>query len=427
MPFTTEAIKDIFGCSPQDVRDDFSPIAKVILPEDLDKVAESIEYSAKHLNVWKCEYRVKIPGQPIRWLSGISTPEKLSDGSIIWYGFNTDITERKKAEEKLNESEEKYRSIFDNAVEGIFQTTLQGQFLSANPAMARMLGYASPEELISSVTNIGEQLYANPEERSNIINILKEKNTVEGLELHQRKKDGSLFWALANVRTVKDETGDILYFEGTYEDITPRKLAEEKLKQTLEKLRKSLSGTIQALSSTAETRDPYTAGHQRRVSNLARTIASEMGLSSDMVDNIRMAGIIHDIGKISIPAELLAKPTRLTDMEMSLIKTHSQSGYDILKDVDLPYPIAEMVLQHHERLNGSGYPEGLKNDQILLETKILAVADVTEAIATHRPYRPALGIDVALDEIEKNKGMLYDEKVVEVCLKLFREKGFMFE
>jgi putative nucleotidyltransferase with HDIG domain len=178
---------------------------------------------------------------------------------------------------------------------------------------------------------------------------------------------------------------------------------------------------------TVETRDPYTAGHQRRVANLARTIAQEMGLSSNTVDNIRMAGIIHDIGKISIPAELLAKPTKLTNIEFSLIQVHPQTGYDIIKDVGLPYPVAEIVLQHHERLDGSGYPQGLKGDQILLEAKIISVADVVEAIATHRPYRPARGIEPALDEIEKNIGILYDEKAVDVCLRLFREKGFAFE
>ena len=186
-------------------------------------------------------------------------------------------------------------------------------------------------------------------------------------------------------------------------------------------------GTIQTLSSTVETRDPYTAGHQRRVSNLARAIAQEMGLPKDTIDIIRMAGVIHDIGKISVPAEILSKPGRISDIEMSLIKVHSQSGHDILKDVELPYPIAEIVLQHHERLDGSGYPQGLKGDQILLEAQIISVADVVEAISSFRLYRPGFGIDVALEEIEKNKGILYDEKVVEVCLKLFREKGFRFE
>ena len=150
-------------------------------------------------------------------------------------------------------------------------------------------------------------------------------------------------------------------------------------------------------------------------------------MSSEAVDIIRMAGAIHDIGKISVPVEILAKPGKITDIEMSLIKVHPQAGYNILKDVELPYPIAEIVLQHHERVDGSGYPQGLRGGQILIEAQIIAVADVVEAISSYRPYRPALGIDAALEEIEKNKGILYDEKVVETCIKLFREEGFEFE
>ena len=221
--------------------------------------------------------------------------------------------------------------------------------------------------------------------------------------------------------------GKMRYLLGISEDITSRKQAEGDLKQTLEKLRKTLAGTIQAISLTVETKDPYTAGHQRRVSNLARVIAQEMGLSMDTVENIRIAGVVHDIGKISVPAEILSKPGKLTNIEMSLIQVHPQSGYDILKEAELPCPIAQIVLQHHEHMNGSGYPQGLKGDQIVLGARILAVADVMEAIASHRPYRPARGIDAALEEIEKNKGILYDAEVVEVCLRLFREKGFKFE
>ena len=226
---------------------------------------------------------------------------------------------------------------------------------------------------------------------------------------------------------VRDAEGKPLYREGIVEDITPRKQAEEALVQSMEKLRRNLGGTIQAMSMMVETRDPYTAGHQRRVSDLARTIAQEMSLPKESVENIRLAGTIHDMGKISVPAEILSKPSKLTDIEMSLIKDHPQAGYEILKDVDLPYPIADFVLQHHERLDGSGYPQGLKNGQILLEAQIVSVADVVEAIASHRPYRPALGMEVALKEIEKGRGIFYDAEAVDACTILFKEKGFKFE
>jgi PAS domain S-box-containing protein len=210
-------------------------------------------------------------------------------------------------------------------------------------------------------------------------------------------------------------------------DIVERRKAEEELKQTLEILRKSVGTTIQVMVSAVEMRDPYTAGHQIRTADLARAIATEMGLPKDKIDGIRMAGSIHDIGKISIPAEILSKPTKLTDIEFSLIKEHSRNGYEMLKNVESPWPLAQIVYQHHERMNGSGYPRNLKGDEIIIEARIMAVADVVEAMASHRPYRPSLGIDAALAEIEKNKGTHYDNTVAEACLRLFREKGYQFK
>ncbi len=191
-------------------------------------------------------------------------------------------------------------------------------------------------------------------------------------------------------------------------------------------LRKAMEGIIRAMSLTVESRDPYTSGHQERVGVLSGAIAEEMGLSGDRIQGIRFAGLIHDLGKISVPAEILSKPTRLTDIEFGLIKIHPQVGYDILKEIEFPWPIADAVHQHHERMNGSGYPQGLSENDIILEARIIAVADVIEAMAFHRPYRAAIGIDKALDEISKNKGVFYDPDVADACLKLFREKKFTF-
>jgi putative two-component system response regulator len=210
-------------------------------------------------------------------------------------------------------------------------------------------------------------------------------------------------------------------------DIVERKHMEEKLQNTLNSLRKAVSMTIQVLVSAIEVRDPYTAGHQRRAANLARAIAAEMGLPPEMIEGIRMAGYIHDIGKLSIPAEILSKPTKLSAIEFALIKEHAQSGYEILKDVESPWPLAEMVYQHHERMDGSGYPRNLKGNDIIIEARILAVADVVEAMASHRPYRPSLGIGPALAEIEINRGTIYDDAVVGACVRIFREKGFKLE
>jgi len=207
-------------------------------------------------------------------------------------------------------------------------------------------------------------------------------------------------------------------------DITERKQGEEKLQRTLESLRKAVGTTIQVMVSAVEMRDPYTAGHQIRSADIARAIAIEMGLDQNRIDGIHMASSIHDIGKLSVPAEILAKPTKLTDLEFSLIKEHPQVGYEMLKDVESPWPLAQIVYQHHERINGSGYPRNLKGDEIILEARIMAVADVVEAMASHRPYRPGLGIEAALEEIEKNRGILYDTAVADACLRLFREKNY---
>jgi HD-GYP domain-containing protein (c-di-GMP phosphodiesterase class II) len=193
-----------------------------------------------------------------------------------------------------------------------------------------------------------------------------------------------------------------------------------------EVLRKSLVNSIKAIANTVEMRDPYTAGHQRRVGQLAVAIARELGLPEEMNRGIELAASIHDLGKISVPAEILSKPGKLSSIEMLLLKNHPQAGYDILKDVQFPWPLASTVLQHHERLDGSGYPQGLKGEQILLESRILAVADVVEAMASHRPYRAALGIASALEEIERGRGTAYDAAVVGACARLFAQKRFAF-
>lgn len=198
------------------------------------------------------------------------------------------------------------------------------------------------------------------------------------------------------------------------------------LEKTIATLRMALEGAIQTLTIASEVRDPYTAGHQRRVTDLAISIAQEMGLAENIVAGIRMAGLIHDIGKLAVPAEILSKPSKINDLEFQLVKTHPEVGYDILKNIDFPWPVADIVLQHHERMNGSGYPRKLKRPDILIEARIINVADVVEAMASHRPYRPSLGIEKSLEQISKNRDILYDDEVVDACLRLFRENRFKF-
>ncbi|MDO9577380.1 MAG: HD domain-containing phosphohydrolase [Candidatus Cloacimonadales bacterium] len=210
-------------------------------------------------------------------------------------------------------------------------------------------------------------------------------------------------------------------------DITERKKTTEALAQSNIKLQKLFEETVNGLVSAMEKRDPYTAGHQRRVANLATAIAEEMNLSIDQTAGIRIAALVHDIGKIYVPSEILSKPGELSRAEMNLIRTHPAAGHEILSKIHFPWPVAEIVLQHQERLDGSGYPQGLKSDDIILEARILSVADVVEAISSHRPYRPALGVEFALNEIISHKGTLYDSQVVDACIILFKEKKFEFE
>jgi PAS domain S-box-containing protein len=333
-----------------------------------------------------------------------------------------DITERKLSEEALRESEEKYRLLVSNANDAIF-IAQDGKIKFPNPRTLEILGYTADE-----LTNILYADLVHPDDRE-ILSRERLKREKEGVSastysLRVLNRAGHQLWAqISSVSIQWEGRQATLNF---VRDITVQRLAEEKLRQTVNKLRKITGATIQAMAQTVEVRDPYTAGHQRRVSDLARAIAFHMGLSSDQVDGVRLAGVIHDIGKISVPAEILSKPGLLTNLEFALIKTHPQVGYEILKDIEFPWDIATVVLQHHERMNGSGYPQGLSGEDILLASRILAVADVVEAMASHRPYRPALGIEKALDEIILRRGQVYDAQAVDACLQLFAEKKFEF-
>ena len=331
--------------------------------------------------------------------------------------------ERRRAEGVLRESEGKYRTIFENMQEGYFEVDLAGNFTFFNDSICRIFGYF-PEEMMG----INNRQYIDKENAKKLFQTFTEVyrtgEPAKEFDWQIIRKDGIKKYIEASVSLQNNSSGKPIGFRGIICDITERKQAEEERKQSFDRMRKALGATVQAISRIVEMRDPYTSGHQQRVANLVRAMATEMGLSADRQDFIRTASSIHDIGKIAIPSEILTKPAKLTDLEFSLIKTHAQSGYDILKDIEFPWPVADVVLQHHERMDGSGYPQGLKGDDILLEARILAIADVVEAIVSHRPYRSALGIDIALKELSENKGILYDADAVDACLKLFREKGY---
>jgi PAS domain S-box-containing protein/putative nucleotidyltransferase with HDIG domain len=240
-------------------------------------------------------------------------------------------------------------------------------------------------------------------------------------------KDGRVIYCEWYNSSLVDVDGQVIGVTSLVQDVTDRQKAEESLREGLAKLRTTLKASIDSLASAIEMRDPYTAGHQERVTRLARAIAGEMGLDEDRCEAIEIAGVIHDLGKLYVPAEILSKPTKLTDLEYAMIRMHAQAGYTILSKIDFPWPIAQIVHQHHELINGSGYPQGLSGKEILLEARILCVADVVEAMSSHRPYRPALGIGAALEEIAQKRGILYDREVVDACLRLCRERHFKFD
>jgi response regulator RpfG family c-di-GMP phosphodiesterase len=230
----------------------------------------------------------------------------------------------------------------------------------------------------------------------------------------------------AEVRVLTEMASDLTYGIMSLRARIERDNYEKKLENNLDNLHKLLKQTVASLSNVVEMRDPYTAGHQRKVAELSAALAKELGLSQDEVEGVFIAGTIHDIGKVRIPSEILCKPGKLDALEFEMIKSHCQSGYDIIQGTDYPWPIAKIILQHHEKFDGSGYPNGVKGEDILIGARIIGVADVVEAMASHRPYRAALGLNKALEEIIKYKGTKFDANVVDACVKLFINKGFEF-
>ncbi len=337
-----------------------------------------------------------------------------------------DITESKKAEEALQASEERFRGLVETTSDWVWEVDRKGVYTYASPKVSTVLGYDSQELLGKTPFD-----FMPPREARRVAaafnSYMAKQEPFAFLENVCRRKDGHPVVMETSGVPFFGRDGTLLGYRGIDRDITERRRVARQLEQSLKKLERTMETTIQAISTTIEARDAYTAGHQRRVTQLAGVIARDMSLPSAQIAGIRVAGLLHDIGKISIPTEILSKPGQLTDVEMSMIKTHPKVGYDILKSIEFQWPVAEIVLQHHERLDGSGYPSGIRGERILLEARILAVADVVEAMSSHRPYRPAVGIDKALEEITRGEGTIYDPRVVRACVEAFTKRAFEFE
>ncbi|MBU4601560.1 PAS domain-containing protein, partial [bacterium] len=397
-------------------------------PDDLKISNQLLErHFSGELPYYECECRMKHKDGHWIWvLDRGKVISRTEDGKPLWmYGTHQDITVRKQAEEALRESVERVRTLSNNLPKGyVYQVTVgtDGKercftYLSSG---VEKLHEISTDAIMKDATLLYRQVYEEDAKRLDKL----EDEAIRNMsnlyaEIRVNLPSGKTEWRLlsSSPRRLSD---DRIIWDGIVIDITERKQAEERLKKTMD-------AAIDTMSRIIEAKDPYTSGHQHRVCQLAVPLARELSLSPDKIEGIRIASLIHDIGKISLPTEILSKPGKLSDIEFSLIKEHSQIGYDILKSNDFSHPVAQIILQHHERLNGSGYPNHLKGDGILLEASILGVADVVEAMVSNRPYRPALGVNKALEEISQNRGILYDPEVVDICLKLFREKGFEFK
>jgi PAS domain S-box-containing protein/putative nucleotidyltransferase with HDIG domain len=323
----------------------------------------------------------------------------------------------------LKESNERFRNLIETTSDWIWETDHEGRYSYSSPQVQDLLGYR-PEEIVhGTLVN-----FVSPAEAEEFIvlfgQLLAKKKPFSGFEISCVNKKGQVVVLECNAVPIFDEQRNLTGYRGIARDITDRKTAMEVLKKSRDDLHASLEETVTSLASTAEKRDPYTAGHQQRVERLACAIARELRVPESQIEGLHIAALLHDIGKITLPSEYLSKPTRLSREEKALIKCHPEVGYEILKNIQFSWPVAEIVYQHHEHLDGSGYPRGLTDDDILLEAKILNVADVVEAMSSHRPYRPSLGIEMAFEEIRSGRGTRYHAPCVDACIRLFREKKF---
>jgi len=410
---TGYTIADMLGRSTR--ANDFDILANVA---DRERLMEGMREHGEVLEM-EAPFRCKDGGIRIGMLSARIIE---INGEACMLSITRDITERKRVEEALRRSEAAFKTLFDESpVPTLLSELSTGKIAFANQRVYDTLG-RTPEEVIGKDTaDLG--LIFKPDDQERLTNEILNHGSVDDLEVKYIHANGASSVILVSMRIVSLQ--DTPYCLSVLQDITERKRAQSELSASHEREEKALRSTIQAIAMTLETKDPYTAGHQRRVADLACVIAREMGIPEDCINGLQMAGIIHDIGKVAIPSEILSTPRPLSTLEFQLIKNHAIEGYEILKDIEFPWPVAQIILQHHERIDGGGYPQGLAGDQLLIESKILAVADVVEAMASHRPYRPSLGLQAALEEITAKRGIAYDAQVVDVCVRVI-EEGYQF-
>jgi PAS domain S-box-containing protein/putative nucleotidyltransferase with HDIG domain len=428
LTYHSPQVKDILGYEPDEAMMKWTELASdnPINKEGL-KLTERAIKTGKPQPPYELELNHK-NGKKV-WVEVREAPVVVNGKTILIVGALTDITERKKAEEDLHKNEAVLKEALVAAQMGIWHWFPETDSVVWDENLYRIAGRDSKLPAPSYAEHPQVYTLESWQRLKAAVENALQTGTPYQLDLELIRPDGSRRWVIGRGEALRDTTttGRIVQFRGTVQDITERKKAEEKLQNSYLQMQEMLVTTVNALASTVEMKDQYTAGHQPRVTQLACAIAEEMGLAEEQIEGIRMAGLIHDIGKIVVPAEILNKPGPLTEIQYEMVKMHPRAAFDILKGIKFPWPVAEIVLQHHERMDGSGYPQGLSGEEIMLEARILAVANVVEAMISHRPYRAAYDIKESLAEISKNKGILYDPAVVDACLKLFKEKRFIFE
>lgn len=414
-------IRTLLGYSQEEWLADPELWLRQVHPDDRERVLAAFQGLVHDRDSISFEYRIGHKDGRTVWVRDSVRVIQVRDGSPpVYQGVMVDISREKEDAERHRRIEQAYRTLFAANPNPMWVYDLETlRFLAVNDAAVRRYGYSQAEFRAMTIKDIRP-----PEDVPRLMQNLAAVS--EGLDeagvWRHRRKDGAVIEV--------EITSHTLQYEGRAaeavlaHDVTEQRAAHHEVQRQVQRVERLLMSTVEVVTKAVELRDPYTAGHEHRVGELAAMIAAEMGLNAETQKGLRIAGALHDVGKIAVPADLLNRPGRLSPVELDLIRTHAQAGYDVLKAVEFPWPVAEVARQHHERADGSGYPRGLAGEEILLEARIVGVADVIEAVAAHRPYRVGLGFEAALVEIERNRGRHYDPTVVDAALRICRVPGF---
>jgi len=422
--------KAMLGYAADEISDSPLEWQERIHPDDAGATLALVrEHFAGRTASYVSEHRLRCRDGSYKWvLDRGQVLERDADGTPLkFFGTKTDLTEVKAAEEALLQERQRMDLARASAKIGTWDFDIATETVHLHQSTPLLFGF---DEAPRSMALEDYVQLAHPDDRAALRESVAEmlgNDTDYATVFRFVWPDGSVHWIEDRGVLYRDHDGRPVSAFGINLDITERVESERQIGEYVARLERSMLGTVDAISHMVDLRDPYTAGHEVRVGNLAAAIGRQLGLDDMVCQGLQIIGRVHDIGKITIPAEILSKPGRLSDMEMNIVRTHAQQGFEILKDIEFDWPVAEVIRQHHERMDGSGYPRGLKGDEIMLEARIVAVADVVESMASHRPYRPARGVEPALEEIERNAGILYDAEVAGACLRLFRETDFSLD